>query len=139
MSKNKIFRYLCISFFSLIGIIVLPNITRPIINMLANFSYSQSVGPHSAVKNGLANGIKECVIRNADSQSTKFSDVQSFSEKYQKFKIESLDLNSCFKARAVPRNDNLTWFEIDLNNDTGEVSKTCGDSSKPGCEEGNTW
>ena len=139
MSKNKIFRYLCISFFSLIGIIVLPNITRPIINMLANLSYSQSVGPHSAVKNGLANGIKECVIRNADSQSTKFSDVQSFSEKYQKFKIESLDLNSCFKARAINEDNKQTWFEIDLDPETGNYSKTCGDASKPGCEEGNIW
>ena len=87
----------------------------------------------------MANGIKECVIRNADSQSTKFSDVQSFSEKYQKFKIESLDLNSCFKARAINEDNKQTWFEIDLDPETGNYSKTCGDASKPGCEEGNTW
>ena len=29
--------------------------------------------------------------------------------------------------------------EIELNNETGEVSKTCGDPSKPGCNKGNTW
>ena len=96
--------------------------------------------PYSAaVKNGLVNGVKECIVREADDQTTRFGDVQSFSSNYTKFKIESLDPNSCYKAKAVPTTDQNTWFEIDLNYDTGEVSKTCGDSSKPGCEEGNTW
>ena len=93
----------------------------------------------SAVKNGLANGVKECIVLNADNQTTRFSDVLSFQGNYSQFKIESLDPNSCYKAKAVPTNDQNTWFEIDLNNETGEVSKTCGDSSKLGCEEGNTW
>lgn len=93
----------------------------------------------SAVKNRLVNGVKECVVLDADNQTTRFSDVQSFQGKYTKFKIQSLDPNSCFKAKAVPKNDQNTWFEIDLNMKTGKVSKTCGDSSKQGCEEGNTW
>jgi len=101
----------------------------------------QPVSPRytSAVKNGLVNGIKECVVLNSDNQTTRFADVQSFQGNYSQFKIESLDPNSCYKAKAVPTNDQNTWFEIDLNNETGEVSKTCGDSSKLGCEEGNTW
>ena len=139
MGKNKIFRYVCISFISLIVIIVLPNITRLIINMLANISYSQSIGPDTVVKSGLVNGVKECVVRNANNKSTKFGDVQSFSGKYSKFKIKSLDPISCFKAKAVPTNNKHTWFEIDFNMETGGLSKTCGDSSKSGCEEGNTW
>tara|TARA_A100001035_G_scaffold54494_1_gene40117 strand:- start:122 stop:754 length:633 start_codon:yes stop_codon:yes gene_type:complete len=93
----------------------------------------------SAVKNGLANGVKECVVKNFDKQTTRFSDAQSFQGNYTQFKIQSLDPNSCYKAKAVPTNDQNTWFKIDLNNETGKVSKTCGDSSKPGCEEGNTW
>ena len=32
-----------------------------------------------------------------------------------------------------------TWFEAEFDPKTGEVIKTCGDSTKPGCEEGNTW
>ena len=38
-------------------------------------------------------------------------------------------------------NSNLdaTWFQIEVDQETEEVKKTCGDSSKPGCEEGNTW
>ena len=87
----------------------------------------------------LASGVKECFLRKADNQTTRFGDVPSFSYKRSEFKIVSLDPNSCFKAKAVPTTDQNTWFEIDLNNDTEEVSKTCGDPSKPGCDEGNTW
>jgi hypothetical protein len=93
----------------------------------------------AAAKNGLVNGIKECIVREAAGETTRFGDVQSFQGNYTQFKIESLDPYSCFKAKAVPTHNQNTWFQIDLNNDTGEVSKTCGDSSKPGCEERNTW
>ena len=93
----------------------------------------------SAVKNGLVNGVKECVVRDSDNQTTRFGDVQSFQGNYTQFKIESLDPNSCFKAKAVPTNNQNTWFQIDLNMETGGVAKTCGDSSKPRCKEGNTW
>ena len=93
----------------------------------------------SAVKNGLVNGVKECVIREADNQTTKFKDVRSYSEEYRRFKIQPLDPGSCFKAKAFPEDKRETWFEIELNTKTGNVSKTCGDSSKPGCGNGNTW
>ena len=32
-----------------------------------------------------------------------------------------------------------TWFQIEVDTKTGKVSKTCGDSTKLGCKEGNTW
>ena len=93
----------------------------------------------SSVKNGLVNGVRECAVRNYDKQTTRFSDVQSFQLNYQRFKIQSLDPNTCFKARAFPTTDLNNWFEIEMDKDTGAVTKTCGDSSKSGCEEGNTW
>ena len=37
------------------------------------------------------------------------------------------------------RNLNATWFQIEINQTTEEIKKICGDSSKPGCDEGNTW
>ena len=107
--------------------------------LLPAFQSPRSYNYSTAVKNGLVNGVKECIVLNADNQTTRFSDVQSFQGNYSQFKIESLDPNSCYKAKAVPTNDQNTWFEIDLNDETGDVSKTCGDSSKPGCNKGNTW
>ena len=107
--------------------------------LLPAFQSPRSYNYTTAVKNGLANGVKECIVLNADNQPTRFSDVQSFQGNYSQFKIESLDPNSCYKAKAVPTNDKNTWFEIELNTKTGNVSKTCGDSSKPGCGNGNTW
>ena len=97
----------------------------------------------SAVKNGLVNGIKECVVRNADDKTTNFLDAQSFSSSnFNGFEIKPLNINSCFQAKAIPKvkfkNVN-TWFEIKMNTATGEVTKKCGDQSKRGCNKGNTW
>ena len=64
---------------------------------------------------------------------------QSFQLDYPRFKIQSLDPNTCFKARAFPSTNQNTWFEIKMDEDTGAVTKTCGDVSKQGCNEGNTW
>ena len=91
------------------------------------------------VKNGLSNGIKECIVRNFENLPTRFTDISSFKQTYSKFKIKSIDKNSCFKVKASPLDKKETWFEIELNRETGEISKKCGDSSKLGCEEGNTW
>ena len=100
----------------------------------------------SSVKSKLMNGIKECVVRSSDNKTTKFEDVPSFLDKNSnynfpdgRFKIEPLDFDSCYGARAVPESDLQTWFELKMDINTGKLSRTCGDSSKQGCEEGNTW
>ena len=93
----------------------------------------------SAVQFGLVNGVKECLVLDVNNETTSFSDVLSFSGKYKGFQIKSINPESCFKAKAIPTDVGHTWFEIDFNAETGKVSKTCGDSSKQGCEEGNTW
>ena len=116
----------------------------PVLLILIAIAIPSFVGikttPYASVaKNVLANGLKECAVREAEGETTRFGDVQSFQGNYTQFKIESLDPNSCFKAKAVPTNNQNTWFQIDLNMETGGVAKTCGDSSKSGCEEGNTW
>ena len=80
------------------------------------------------------NGIKECIVRESNNQTTKLWDVTSFSGNYNyKFKIQPIESNSFFKAKAFLENNKDTWFEINRSEETFEVSKTCGDSSKPGC------
>tara|TARA_B100000963_G_scaffold352260_1_gene365152 strand:+ start:397 stop:987 length:591 start_codon:yes stop_codon:yes gene_type:complete len=123
---GSIFLWLSIAFVIACGSIRCPD-----------YSYS--------IKNTLILGIKECVIRDADNQTTNFSDSDSFSDKYSDnynyggFKIEPIDPKSCYRAKAVSKNETYTWFEIEMDEDTGAVTKTCGDSSKIGCDEGNTW
>tara|TARA_B100001093_G_C26400171_1_gene830962 strand:- start:86 stop:721 length:636 start_codon:yes stop_codon:yes gene_type:complete len=97
------------------------------------------------LKKSLVIGIKECIVREIENETTKFSDVKTFSSESSygygdsKFKIQAVDPNSCLKARAIPENKKETWFQIEVDTKTGKVSKTCGDSSKIGCEEGNSW
>ena len=114
------------------GLLILITITIPM------FLNVKTI-PSSSVKDGLIKGVRECAIRNYEKQSIRFSDVQYFQLNYTRFKIQSLDPNTCFKARAVPSTNQNTWFEIEMDKDTDAVTKTCGDSSKSGCKEGNTW
>ena len=92
----------------------------------------------SAMKNDLLSGIKECIIRDAENQSTAFSDVFRITQDYF-YKIQPIDPYSCFKAKAISESDIQTWYQIVYDPETKEALKTCGDSTKPGCEEGNTW
>tara|TARA_Y100000739_G_C20520235_1_gene423769 strand:- start:407 stop:985 length:579 start_codon:yes stop_codon:yes gene_type:complete len=96
-----------------------------------------------AVKNKLINGVKECIVRDSEGASTNFESVMSFRSEstrgLKNFQIIRTEKDSCFNARAVPKKKVFTWFEIHYNPEMKEVTKTCGDSTKLGCEEGNTW
>ena len=92
----------------------------------------------SAMKNALVTGLKECIVRDAENQSTGFSDVFRITQD-DFYKIQPTDPNSCFKAKAISESDIQTWYQIVYDPETEEVFKTCGDSTKLGCEEGNSW
>ena len=92
----------------------------------------------SAMKNALITGIKECIVRDAENQSTSFSDVFRITQQYF-FNVQPIDPNSCFKAKAISKSKIQTWYQLVYDPETEEVLKTCGDSTKLGCEEGNTW
>ena len=99
----------------------------------------------SAVKNGLANGIKECVVRDADNLGTKFADVQSFPGNYSGYTVAKWDTGTfshqdkCYAAQATTSKAGESWFKIEMSTTTGEVLKTCENVSYPGCgdEAGN--
>ena len=113
----------------------------------------------SSIKNQLINGIKECVVREADGLSTNFLDVNSFKKEHPIFKIKqnktSNFRNTCFSAIAIqnkkryinffdlfPFKELPTYatFKIDFDNNTGRALRTCNYISKyDGCNEGNTW
>ncbi len=122
------------------GIFFLFTILIPIFTVtISSFNYVNEKAKLLPVKNALENGIKECLTRSSKKLSTNFTDALSFLGNYKGFKIQSIDPNSCFKARATSKDNIQTWFEIDYDSETGKVSKICGDSSKSGCDDGNTW
>ena len=102
----------------------------------------------SAVKNGLVNGVKECVVRAADNRSTDFTDAQSFAtaDAYQGYNVVELNsVDSCYSAEAIATG-NDSDFTISMDSSTGVVTKTCSDDEAPGCngdDDGNsdegTW
>jgi len=96
----------------------------------------------SAIKNGLANGVKECVVRAADDQSTLFADVQSFPGNYSGYDITAVSGNTtCYAAYATNNTGNATEadFEIELDPATGIVTKSCTIASAPGCSSSSDW
>ena len=96
----------------------------------------------SAVKNGLANGVKECVIRDSDGQTTAFADVQSFPGNYNGYDVLVVTGNTtCYAAFADNQSNPGTEadFTIVLNPATGVVTKTCTPVSAPGCSAAGDW
>lgn len=102
----------------------------------------------SAVKNGLVNGIKECVVRDADDQSTAYGDVQSFKGSYSGYTFAQDATaygDSCYSAKATPDTSKAKTeavFNISLNSSTGIVDKSCTNPTgvvAPGCPSGQKW
>ena len=90
----------------------------------------------SAVKNGLVNGVKECVVRAADNRTTEFADAQSFAtaDAFQGYTVGQVGTaNSCYSALAEADDSNEADFQIVMNASTGEVDKTCTNDEAPGC------
>ncbi len=102
------------------------------------FNGVQASARASAVKNGLVNGIKECVIRESNGASiAPFSVVQSWPGNYTGYTIDTSGggaTNNCYNAFATadaskPDESN---FSILYNSD-GTVVKWCEDGGEPGC------
>ena len=97
----------------------------------------------SAVKNGLVNGVKECIVRSADNTTTAFTDAQSFkkADAYNGYTIgyKSGLGDSCYGATAAAINKKESGFSIELNPSTGVAVKDCTDPSAPGCPSDKKW
>jgi len=125
--------------FIVIVLAILASIAIP------SFISIQSQAEVAAAKTILIRGVKECYVRQQDKKTTYFSDADSFLSELNNFKIvkssTSKPSDNCFSARAVPtsKTDEHTWFEIKSDRKGKQITKTCGDSKKIGCYEGNQW
>ena len=109
---------------------------------IRSFPKVESMARASVVKNGLLTVVRECLDRKTKNKTDlSWNSIETSLDEYEElgYEIQAIDQNSCFKAKALPLEGRDTWFEVDLNPKTGEVVRTCGDSSKPGCDIGNTW
>ena len=92
----------------------------------------------SAVKNGLVNGVKECVVRSADNLSTNFTDAQSFATAgaFRGFTLgQSTAGNTCYGATATAGDTAAdSTFTIVMNATTGAVTRTCTNNDRAGCD-----
>ena len=95
----------------------------------------------SAIKNGLANGVKECVIRASDGQTTTHTAVNSFPGNYNGYNVGpasgSGGGNTCYAATAAAAVAGDSDFTIVLNPQTGAVAKSCTVNTAPGCDAGS--
>ena len=94
----------------------------------------------SAVKNGLANGVKECVVRAADEQNVNFTDAQAFRGKYSGYSVTAVT-KLCYAGLATntANPDSESNFTISMDPATGIVTKTCSRKSAPGCPSDGLW
>ena len=92
----------------------------------------------SAVKNGLVNGVKECVVRAADNKTTDFLDAQSFAVSTA-FRGYTVGMNSkkdsCYEAVATASDSTAdSNFTIVMNPTTGAIQKSCSNDELAGCD-----
>ena len=102
------------------------------------------------IKRALKDEVLKCKLIEFDTEkmSSKISPGNALYKTYipknqsdcKVYKSQPRNFKSGFR-RVLFWNSNLdaTWFQIEIDQGTEEVKKTCGDSSKTGCEEGNTW
>ena len=100
------------------------------------------------IKNTIINIFDECTFRSKEGLSTRFSDINSLIDgsvgaiQAPDFQIEVFGADTCFNIIAYPPDEDaneITWFSIKLDPETRLIKRNCGDPSKFGCDEGNTW
>ena len=101
----------------------------------------------SAVKNGLVNGIKECVVLDSEDRNTVDTAAQSYQGDYNGYTLAAGASTSCYDHRAEPstaaKRAKESTFTISMDTNTGIVTKTCTNPQAgkiaPGCSTGGTW
>jgi len=120
-----------------------------IITLYGSFVLSRTDAYTKEVKKALNDQALKCAAADFESEGgPKLILVNSLYKTY----IPGVQ-NECTIYKAEPRNFKsgfksiffwnskleATWFQIKLDQATGDVQKICGDSSKPGCNQGYTW
>ena len=120
--------------------------------IIPQFAYIKPNAEIGAVLNTMVNIVKTCIVRESEGLSTEFSDIQYLLDEYNRYtkayKIEPYgDVNSCFNLVGKTEREwggsdeenKYTWFSINVDPNTGLVTKKCGNPSALQCKKGNSW
>ena len=100
----------------------------------------------SAVKNGLVNGVKECIVSDGLNLGTLHDVSQAYRGDYTGYEIQRFNnQDTCYKAYADPDANTdgtvtMPWFAIVYNSQDGTSTKTCNKTfDKIGCSSAGDW
>ena len=111
---------------------------------IPSFQGVQARAKTSAVKNGLVNGVKECVVSSAMDLGETFDKSRAYAGNYTSYTIVKLqNEDTCYKAYAGSETgSNLPNFWIEYDSATGVSTKSCNGGTI-GCTGGGsgtgTW
>ena len=109
---------------------------------IPSFQGVQARAKTSAIKNGLVNGVKECIVSDGLDNGTAFNKAQAFAGDYTGYSLGMYGgaQDTCYKAQATAdtgTRDVFPWFTIIYDPTTGITTKAC-DGNKIGCKS-NKW
>ena len=105
------------------------------------FQGVQARAKTAAVKNGLVNGVKECVVSSAMDLGETFDKSRAYQGEYTSYAIGRRNgQNSCYTAGAYASSGSgLPDFYIEYNPTSGVSTKTCSINNGVGCNSTGTW
>ena len=102
------------------------------------FQGVQARAKTAAVKQGMVNGVKECIVSDGLDLGTEFDKSRAFAGSYTGFQIEKRQgQNTCYKVQAMPNaGQPFGWFTLEYNATTGVSVKECDANYNIGCTNG---
>ena len=98
------------------------------------FNGVQTNAKAAAVKNGMTNGIKECMVLDARGVTNKdWDQARAFLGEYAGYNLEKWGKNNCFGVTANSEEDALPRLRMRIDPANGEVTKECRPSNNEYC------
>ena len=108
---------------------------------IPSFQGVQARAKTAAIKNGLVNGVKECIVSDGLDMGTTFNKSQAYAGDYTGYTLRKRQttIDSCYKAEGVADDPTVfPFFIIEYDPTSGVTTKSC-DGDKIGCKAGKWW
>jgi len=144
LNKNKVKKVLSTKpweeGFSLVELVVVIAVLA-ILSAVAipAFQGVQARAKTSAVKNGMVNGVKECIVSDGLDLGTTFAKSKAFAGSYTGFTVRKRQntIDSCYKVEAIPdAGQPFGYFVLEYDATTGVSTKICDANYDIGCTNG---